>query len=619
MKKLLLILIVSSFLFGAMAFAQEAELPNPGLTPDSSFYFLDTLGEKIGMFFAFSAKKKAEKALKYAGEKLAEVKAMAEQKEIKALEKANQKYKKFLELANQKTQDAKERGKDVEELATLITEKTLKHQEVLSEVFEKVPEEAKKGIEKAIEVSRRGSETAIQLVTGAKKEELQKKTVEIRTKNWSVYQNKKYGFEIKYPKGWKVMSQKYNPLSDLKYNLFLTNNKQLTLISLDTPNRKISEEEVIYTLTIWEQGNIAERYQENVHYELLRTVNNYDFVGVDDYRNPDKEIFGQILSTFRFIEINEANEEAPEVEGLEEKSSSAKAIESKENLVAIVNGVEITNDEFIQKLEIYILSNKAQFQQSGMGQRANETEAEFIQRLKPLVGKGILEQMITEIIIGQKAKEQNITVKPEEIDKKIDELKVTAQKLSESGMTIEELRQQIESQILMEKIVSKAVVVTEKEIRDYFESRKANFAKPEEIKVSHILLRTEIEAEVILSQLNVGADFAELASKESIDAITKDRAGDLGFFSRGKMTPAFEEAAFALEVGEISEVVKTPYGYHIIKVVEKKPTQEPNLELAREEILKTLTEQKAWTTRSNLLQNLRNEAQIEIIPPEFRD
>lgn len=619
MKKLLLILIVSSFLFGAMAFAQEAELPNPGLTPDSSFYFLDTLGEKIGMFFAFSAKKKAEKALKYAGEKLAEVKAMAEQKEIKALEKANQKYKKFLELANQKTQDAKERGKDVEELATLITEKTLKHQEVLSEVFEKVPEEAKKGIEKAIEVSRRGSETAIQLVTGAKKEELQKKTVEIRTKNWSVYQNKKYGFEIKYPKGWKVMSQKYNPLSDLKYNLFLTNNKQLTLISLDTPNRKISEEEVIYTLTIWEQGNIAERYQENVHYELLRTVNNYDFVGVDDYRNPDKEIFGQILSTFRFIEINEANEEAPEVEGLEEKSSSAKAIESKENLVAIVNGVEITNDEFIQKLEIYILSNKAQFQQSGMGQRANETEAEFIQRLKPLVGKGILEQMITEIIIGQKAKEQNITVKPEEIDKKIDELKVTAQKLSESGMTIEELRQQIESQILMEKIVSKAVVVTEKEIRDYFESRKANFAKPEEIKVSHILLRTEIEAEVILSQLNVGADFAELASKESIDAITKDRAGDLGFFSRGKMTPAFEEAAFALEVGEISEVVKTPYGYHIIKVVEKKPAQEPNLELAREEILKTLTEQKAWTTRSNLLQNLRNEAQIEIIPPEFRD
>ena len=107
-----------------------------------------------------------------------------------------------------------------------------------------------------------------------------------------------------------------------------------------------------------------------------------------------------------------------------------------------------------------------------------------------------------------------------------------------------------------------------------------------------------------------------MARRESIDPTTKEKGGDLGFFSRGKMIPAFEEAAFALEVGEFSEVVETPYGYHIIKVDEKKPAQEPNLELVREEIRKTLTEQKTWTTRSNLLQNLREEAKIEIRLPE---
>ncbi|MBA7606990.1 Foldase protein PrsA [subsurface metagenome] len=290
--------------------------------------------------------------------------------------------------------------------------------------------------------------------------------------------------------------------------------------------------------------------------------------------------------------------------------------EEEEDVVAIVNGVEITEDEFIQRLRAYIQSNESQMRKAGEWQKANETEEEFVQRFIPLIGKDILEYMIIEILIEQKAKEQNITVKPEEIDKEIDELKPTAENLSKMGMTIEELRQQVERQILMEKIVSKAVIVTEKEIRDHFERYKANFAKPEEIKASHILLRTEVEAKAILSQLKAGADFAELARRESIDPTTKEEGGDLGFFSRGKMIPAFEEAAFALEVGEFSEVVETPYGYHIIKVYEKKPAQEPNLELVREEIRKTLTEQKTLTTRSNLLQNLREEAKIEIRLPE---
>jgi len=113
------------------------------------------------MFFTFGAEKKAERALKYAEEKIAEAKAMAEKNKAEATERANRKYEEFLGLANQKAKGAKEKGKDVEELITLIIVEMLRRQEVLTEVLKKVPEQDKSGIEGAIEVSKKGFEEAI--------------------------------------------------------------------------------------------------------------------------------------------------------------------------------------------------------------------------------------------------------------------------------------------------------------------------------------------------------------------------------------------------------------------------------------------------------------------------
>ncbi len=613
----LLFLILS---FGAEVLAQGIELSDPGLTPDSPFYFLDTLGEKIGMFFTFRVEKKAAKALKYAEEKLAEAIVMAEKNQTKALEKANQKYQEFLGLANTKTQEAKEKGKNIEELAILITEKTLKHQEVLVEVFEKVPEEAKIAIQKAIEVSRKGSEEAVQAITGVKKEELQQT---IKTMDWQIFIDSKVGYTIKYPSDWRrvdfengigVVPQEIR--EDILWGLWFYDSSQM------------SEDEIISKIgNQFELGRNVIR--ENIKFnniqalKIIATTSQFpDWYSESIIIEHDGKIFrignGAVkddkfelfYKSFKFIELKEVGEEVSKIK--EEKPSSAKDTESKEDVAAIVNGVEITRDEFMQRLWIYIQSNESQMRKVAAWQKAEETKDEFVQRFIPFVGEGVLEIMIIEIIIQQKAKEQNIVVNSEEIDKKIDELKVTSQKLSEVGMTIEELRWQVELQILTEKIVASKVTVTEQEIRDYFSRNRTRFAKLEEVRASHILVRTEEEAKVILSQLKAGADFVELARMESIDPGTKDKAGDLGFFSLGKMIPDFEKAAFALEVGEISEIVKTPYGYHIIKVEEKKPAQEPNLELAREEIKKTLTEQKTWTMRSNLLQNFKKEAKIEI-------
>lgn len=165
---------------GLKVSAQDNDLPSPGITPDSFLYFLDTLGEEISLTLTFSAEKKIHKALQYADEKLAEVIAMAEKKKIKALERANKKYQKYLALANKKVEKIKDEGKNIEELVTLITEKILKHQEILSEVFEKVPEQAQQGIKNAIEASQKGSETAIGAVSGEKKAELEQKSEEVK-------------------------------------------------------------------------------------------------------------------------------------------------------------------------------------------------------------------------------------------------------------------------------------------------------------------------------------------------------------------------------------------------------------------------------------------------------
>ena len=104
-----------------------------------------------------------------------------------------------------------------------------------------------------------------------------------------------------------------------------------------------------------------------------------------------------------------------------------------------------------------------------------------------------------------------------------------------------------------------------KELKDYYNKNKESFKIPEQVKARHILLKTEKEAEKVLAQLKKGADFATLAKKYSIGPSGKN-GGDLGYFSRGQMVPAFEKAAFALKKGEISNIVKTQFGYHIIQV-----------------------------------------------------
>jgi peptidyl-prolyl cis-trans isomerase D len=145
------------------------------------------------------------------------------------------------------------------------------------------------------------------------------------------------------------------------------------------------------------------------------------------------------------------------------------------------------------------------------------------------------------------------------------------------------------------------VTVTPQEIESYYNSNVQQFQTPEQVRASHILIKTDgkneadakKQADDILKQAKApGADFAALAKKYSEDDGSKANGGDLDYFTRGRMVPEFEQAAFAMQPGQISDLVKSQFGFHIIKVVDKKPAATRSLDEVRAQIQQTLAAQR---------------------------
>ena len=167
MKTILSILITLVFLFslGIGVLAQETKLPNPGLTPDSPFYFLEIIAEGIGTFFTFGDLKKAERYATLADERLAEAQALVAKGKPELAEKTLERYEKQLNKSIARAEKAMAKGKNTEkviEVLTKVGKTTSIHLEVLAEVYEKVPEQAKPAIENAIKASVKGHEKAVE-------------------------------------------------------------------------------------------------------------------------------------------------------------------------------------------------------------------------------------------------------------------------------------------------------------------------------------------------------------------------------------------------------------------------------------------------------------------------
>jgi parvulin-like peptidyl-prolyl isomerase len=165
---------------------------------------------------------------------------------------------------------------------------------------------------------------------------------------------------------------------------------------------------------------------------------------------------------------------------------------------------------------------------------------------------------------------------------------------------------------LLEKEIESKAKVTEQDAKAYYEKHKAELASVSQIKASHILVKTEAEAKKIAEMLKKGGNFAELAKKYSIDTGSAKNGGDLGYFSSGQMLPEFEQAAARLKPGEISEPLKTKFGYHLIKVADKKTGKPVEFEKVKNVLLQRLSAEKQKEVFDAFVESLKKSVKVEI-------
>jgi parvulin-like peptidyl-prolyl isomerase len=293
--------------------------------------------------------------------------------------------------------------------------------------------------------------------------------------------------------------------------------------------------------------------------------------------------------------------------------------------LATVNGIKITKKD----VNIYMEFLKNQNPDS----IPPENDPQF-----KVLQENILDSIIVLKLLEEYGKQNGFSVTEKEISDEYDKLVKNYQSEAEfekdlkaKKVTKEFLEEQISNQLLRDKIFNKEtanVVVSDAEIKKYYDDNdETTFKVPEQVRVSHILIKFNIpegqqlndsiknEAKVKISdiekQLAEGGDFAELAKKYSEDTVSAPNGGDIGFVSKGQTVAEFEDVAFKLEVGEVSPIVETYYGYHLIKVTEKKDSYIKSFDEVRDTIESYLVNNKKMKVWEDFVYLLIDKAEIK--------
>jgi len=289
-------------------------------------------------------------------------------------------------------------------------------------------------------------------------------------------------------------------------------------------------------------------------------------------------------------------------------------------LAARVGGAEITLDQLNKAVERAKLEMSMSLQ--GFGSETMTQEGQNNVSMQPDLEITVLDQLIDDILVEQGARDEGVKVSDKEIQDEINALKSRFQSneefhksIAEQGMTIEDLKKSTRRQLLvkgLEKILMCRIAVSDEEIRSFYDKNIDLFIQPKKVDVADILVKDDELARAIRASLEAGADFSEMASTYSADFRTRAKGGDLGFISVGELDPMVEKNAFHLAAGEISDVITTDDGFHIIKVLSRVPGKETSFEDARENIRGFILKEKAGDAFAMWLESRRTSTRIEI-------
>jgi peptidyl-prolyl cis-trans isomerase C len=287
---------------------------------------------------------------------------------------------------------------------------------------------------------------------------------------------------------------------------------------------------------------------------------------------------------------------------------------------AVVNGTVITQAELDSQMKIVIDRLRAS------GRLPDVSQLDQIR-------SQVLENLVARELLYQESQKKGIKISEEEVNKQLINVKaqfpneaefnnaLTRMNLSEASIK-EKLQRDLALKKLIEDEVAPKVTVSDSDIRAFYENNPETFKQPERVKASHILIKVDPKADasqkaeaqkkidLVQEKLQKGEDFGALA-KEYSEGPTGPKGGDLGYFTRGQMVKPFEEAAFAMKPGEVSGMVETTFGYHLIKVTDKTPEGTMSYDDVKERLGEFLKQQKIQEEINVYVKKLEEKAKIE--------
>jgi peptidyl-prolyl cis-trans isomerase C len=291
-------------------------------------------------------------------------------------------------------------------------------------------------------------------------------------------------------------------------------------------------------------------------------------------------------------------------------------------LIAKVNGEAIPLSEFSEPYDRFAQTFKA---------RKRSMPARLAQRYRKTIAK----RLVDEKLIEQEAARLAIKPTPSQLDEELKGYKAMFQTeerfqkyLDNANLSLDKVKENLTQQLLFKLLIERNNIgqISDDEVKAQYERQRSKYEEKEKVRASHILIKLDkaatpeqvaaakAKADLLAARARAGEDFAELAKANS-EGPTASRGGDLNFFGRGRMVKEFDEKVFSMKVGEVSDPVRTRFGWHVIKVTEYKEAHTRTLEEVKDNIRRMLEGRAKRKAKADLVELLRSKAQIEVYLP----